>query len=135
MYTFFLKELKLPNIDKLSQFKKIDKKYILTKNGIFIPEGKKLFQVKLAIPDFDVITNFISNFTLMYNKVIMKKINCFQIPYEHQLLNRTEYVISSNLNFIIEETNNIQNYFFETTNDLDNFNFKKTLFSFLSKVK
>ena len=135
MYTFFLKELKIPDIHKLSTFKKIDKQYILTRDGIFIPEGKKLFQIKLAVQDFDIITNFISNFTLMYNKIIMKKINCFQIPFEHKVLNRSEYTISSNLNFIIEETNNIKNFFFETTDDLDNFDFKKTLFSFLSAVK
>ncbi|MDC0142058.1 hypothetical protein OAI84_00510 [bacterium] len=135
MYIFFLKEFKIPNSEKLSSFQKKDKQYILTQSGILIPEGKKLFQIKLAIQDFDVITKFISNFTLMYNKVIYKKINCFQIPFEHQILNRSEYTISSNLNFIIEETNNIKNFFFETTNDLDNFNLKKTLFSFLSTVK
>ena len=135
MYIFYLLGFKKPDDFKLEQFKKKERKQLLTSNGLFNIGEKNIFREKISIEDSDEITHYIKNYTLAFNNVIKRNEKVYQIPHNHVISHRIEYNINDVLTFVITQCNNFSDYFFETKEDLNNFELKKDLFTFLSKVK
>ena len=76
-------QLDLNNLHKKVE----DHKYILADDGLYCLHEKQLYQYKLIDNQYNIIKNYINNFTLIYSHIYWKKNKkSYKIPYNSHII-------------------------------------------------
>nr|AIE96966.1 hypothetical protein [uncultured marine group II/III euryarchaeote AD1000_88_G11] len=135
---YFVDNTQIHKLDNSSLPTKISKeKHIISRNGLFKLNGDKIIRFKLKHPSYSCWRAFPnSKNNTYYSEIIWEPVdNVHYIPYKHFSLEiqKTEYIIDSELKFIIEENKNkIIDYYFQTNKLKPKEHLKEDFVTFLS---